>query len=1043
MDAANDAISFGPFHLDMLRGELLRSGELVSLAPKPLALLAYLAANRDRAVPKQELRKQVWPDVFVSEAALASALKDLRRALGDDGARQTVIRTLRRRGYRFVAKPSAATGDRASDSAARAPADRPKPPPFVARGRELRSLTSRAAQAARGKPRVVILSGQAGTGKTRLLEQLVAHPVCAEFAVAVGRCHSEGSLPYLPFAEALSARLIDGDESAEHVLGDAAATLRPLLQLDAADARPAEPIGQANGERDRAELFGAVFELLARLSRQRPTLLAIEDLHDADSASLDLLADLAAAASDAPASGSIPLLIVATTRPPLPGERLEETLRRLESSPLCSRLHVTGLGVGATLRLLDGLGERRTTHSRLREIRERTDGNPLYIRELVRGDRDGAPGVRDGAGECYLAAAPPMQQDGLRATISERVARLRPDCRAALTAAAFMGERFGLLTLGAVCRTGAVETLEGLREAERAGLVVGESRSFRFDHPLIREVVCDQTPESKRREIHRDVAAVFEDLYAASSGEHAMEIAHHLVRAGDLVDPARLLRYARRAGDQASSVCAWHEAARFYEAAAGVDLELPVAERASLHLRAGWAANHDYDADPCFRHYARAAEAFAEAGDDVGLAWALMYLTRARFTFPSAALGAKVDVRPLEELVARFGETHPNLRVQLLDTISEALWVAGDVEQARKTAERAVEIGALYDDDVACHHAFMGLGLAQLSQLDVRGALESWLEAAARARRSRDPWLQATPGSRIALALLHLGRIEEARERARTAAELARRAHNVGEVGFACAHLASIESVSGAFADSERHARASLSALDRSGYPWAGVFALCARACTAAHLGAWSEASGALQELVTAGRVFEKPGPAIQFLVAAYQDALTARRAPAELDPRRAVGMISALRSGRLDPYLLGAVCALAEVSDSLRDPALAETPEGMLRLAVDRGIVFTAGWIHLLPRIIARCAALGGRTDEAESWLERAIRIARGTGARVELAQSLVDRARIGLLRGDGGGASRAARDLDEALPVLQELSMHPALDEALALRLRLTDSK
>jgi len=97
-------ISFGPFQLDLSRGELMRAGHFVSLAPKPLALLLHLAANRDRAVPKQELRRHVWPDVFVSEAALASALKDLRRALGDDGAHQKVVRTLRRRGYRFVAE---------------------------------------------------------------------------------------------------------------------------------------------------------------------------------------------------------------------------------------------------------------------------------------------------------------------------------------------------------------------------------------------------------------------------------------------------------------------------------------------------------------------------------------------------------------------------------------------------------------------------------------------------------------------------------------------------------------------------------------------------------------------------------------------------------------------------------------------------------------------------------------------------------------------------------------------------------------------------
>src|SRR5258706_1000655 len=383
--------------------------------------------------------------------------------------------------------------------------------------------------------------------------------------------------------------------------------------------------------------------------------------------------------------------------------------------------------------------------------------------------------------------------------IAKRIARLTPASRDALTAAAFIGGRFGLTALGALTRASEAATRASLREAERAELVIGENRTFRFDHPLIREVILEATPERARRELHRDVAAVLEDLYAASPGEHAMEIARHLVRAGELVEPARLLDYARRAGDQAASVCAWHEAAYLFEAALGAAENLPAAERAALQLRAGLAANHDYDAETCLRHYARAADAFAEAGDDVGRARSLMYLTRARFTFPSASPDLKLDVRPLEDLVDRFGETHPALRAMLVGTISEAHWVSGEVDLAKATAERALAIGNLYDDDVVCHHAYLGLGLAQLSRLQVREALDSWLEAAARARRSRDPWLQATPGARITLALLHLGRLEEARERGRSPGELARRAHNVGELGFAFAYLASIEEVSGGF----------------------------------------------------------------------------------------------------------------------------------------------------------------------------------------------------------------------------------------------------
>jgi DNA-binding winged helix-turn-helix (wHTH) protein/tetratricopeptide (TPR) repeat protein len=1039
VDATSGGISFGPFHLDLLRGELLRGEELISLAPKPLTLLVYLAANRDRAVPKHELRRHVWPDVFVSEAALASALKDLRRALGDDGARQSVIRTLRRRGYRFVAKLDDPSAGRPRRAKRRDVAARPKPAPFVARGRELRSLTSCAAQAARGRPRVVLISGDAGAGKTRLLEQLTAHPVCAEFAVAVGRCQTGASLPYLPFAEAISARLIDGDESAEHLLGDDAPILRPLLQLDTPGPRPAESLAQANALRDRADLFAAVWSLVARLSQRRATLLAIEDLHHADSASLDLFAHLVSAIAEARASDSLPLLVVATLRTPERGERLDQLLRRLGPSPVCAEIRLAGLGVGATRRLIDGLGVPRPSHATLLGIQEATDGNPLFIREVVRATDSGQALVtRESADSSgYRADLPVPRPDGLRAAIAARVARLAPASRDALTAAAFIGERFGLLALGAVTRATEEATRAHLREAERAEIVIGEHRSFRFDHPLIREVILEATPEPTRRELHRDVAAVLEDLYASSPGEHAMEIARHLVQAGELVAPARLLDYARRAGDQASSVCAWHEAAYFHAAAVGAAEHLRAGERATLHFRAGLAANHDYDAEPCFRHYARAADLFAESRDDVGLAWSLMYLARARFTFPSVSRGAKVDVRGLEELVARFGETHPALRALLIGTIAEAHWVAGDVDAALATAERALAIGQLYDDDVVCHHAYLGLGLAQLSQLHVSEALESWLESAERARRTRDPWLLATPGPRIALALLHLGRLEEARERGRSAVDLARRAHNVGELGFACAHLASIEGVSGAFSESEHYARASLQSLDRSGRPWAAVFALSARACGAAHRGAWHEANDALDDLVAPARVPEKPGAAVLFLAAAYRELIAARRSLAEVDARRLAGMVGALRSGRLDPYVLGGVCALAEVSDALGDAALAATPEAMLRQAFGQGIVFTAGWVFLMPRILARCAALRAHWDEADDLFEQAIQSARAAGARVELALSLVDRARLRLQqRGVRRDAKRAARDLDEAIPVLEELAMRPALREVLSLR-------
>jgi hypothetical protein len=147
--------------------------------------------------------------------------------------------------------------------------------------------------------------------------------------------------------------------------------------------------------------------------------------------------------------------------------------------------------------------------------------------------------------------------------------------------------------------------------------------------------------------------------------------------------------------------------------------------------------------------------------------------------------------------------------------------------------------------------------------------------------------------------------------------------------------------------------------------------------------------------------------------------------------------MFGAIRAGRLDPYVLGSVCALAEACVPLQDAALARDGEALLRVADEAGIVFSVGGVFLVPRVIARCIAVGGRVGEAEAWFERAIAIARQCGARVELARSLLDRAKLRLdRRSSAQAAGRAALDLAEAIPILDELALRPLLREALALR-------
>ena len=261
-------ISFGEFQLDCERGVLQRAGECVDLRPKPLALLVYLAQHRTRAVPKRELLQQLWPDVFVSEMALASALKDLRRSIGDDGIRQKVVKTLRRRGYRFAAQVrDQANAPTAPRGLARPrAAERPETPIFVGRAPELAWLMERLADAAAGRPRVVLVVGEAGIGKSSLVEQLQREPECEDFEVVTGRCQVQASLPYLPFVEALRQWLLQNDESLDSPARRRAGRDSPAPAARLRHGRPAAECGDL--ER-RAKARGAVLRHLPRLREAR------------------------------------------------------------------------------------------------------------------------------------------------------------------------------------------------------------------------------------------------------------------------------------------------------------------------------------------------------------------------------------------------------------------------------------------------------------------------------------------------------------------------------------------------------------------------------------------------------------------------------------------------------------------------------------------------------------------------------------------------------------------------------------------------------
>src|SRR5262245_5218482 len=197
---------FGAFELDARRRQLLRLGRPVAIQPKPFDLLVYLIRHRDRLVTRDELLAEVWRGVHVDDEALRVTLHATRRAVDDDGVRQQVIQTVPRSGFRLVASVEEVVRARAPETDARAATASEPRTPFLGREALMAEVATLLGDVAGGASRVLLVSGEAGIGKTRALEEIAQTARSQGFRFFQGRCvESEGAPAFWPWVEILRA----------------------------------------------------------------------------------------------------------------------------------------------------------------------------------------------------------------------------------------------------------------------------------------------------------------------------------------------------------------------------------------------------------------------------------------------------------------------------------------------------------------------------------------------------------------------------------------------------------------------------------------------------------------------------------------------------------------------------------------------------------------------------------------------------------------------------------------------------------------------
>ena len=298
--ATDTTLVFLPFALDLASERLLRGSRPIPLRPKSFAVLRYLAEHPGRLVTPDELLAAIWPDVHVGRGLPKDSVLEIRRALGDRPRTPRFIETAHGRGYRFVARVS-----RGGEAAAWDTAD--TIPGMVGRHAEMGRLSAALDRVQRGARRLLFISGEAGIGKTTLLEGFRQRLAGSALWYGHGQCIEQfgAGEAYLPVLEALGRLCREPDGSS---LAAALRTRAPswLAQMPGVFADAAPAAAGSTHERMLRELADAV----EAMTVERPLVLVLEDLHWSDHSTLELLSALARRPEPAR------LLIVGTYRPP-------------------------------------------------------------------------------------------------------------------------------------------------------------------------------------------------------------------------------------------------------------------------------------------------------------------------------------------------------------------------------------------------------------------------------------------------------------------------------------------------------------------------------------------------------------------------------------------------------------------------------------------------------------------------------------------------------------------------------------------------------
>jgi DNA-binding winged helix-turn-helix (wHTH) protein/tetratricopeptide (TPR) repeat protein len=539
--------SFGAYELDENRAELRRDGKPVAIRRQSFLLLAYLIRQRPRAVSNEELLHEIWPGAHVGASTVRDAILAARRAIapGDGAAPALQIENVRGLGYRCAGPVEEQPISRVHEPD---PDELATPRAFIDREPEMAALCEACRDALRGERRVVLLHGPAGIGKTRTALELAREASALGFDVHWGRTHEgEGSPPLWLWIQVLQSWLEAHGRTALERIESGARLVAMLEGRSRPDAGTSDTVlGEASS---RFRMLDQMRRFLHGAAARRPLLLVLDDLHRADSSSIELLVFATQHLLRAR------LLVVGTHRPINPGHGLGRVLRE----PGTRSIPLQGLTRSAVHRIVAQSQGTDPDEELVARIHSDSGGNPFFVAELARAyarvDRLAPAGA--------VSEIPPGVHDAVWARISEC-----PDgCQQVLQAACLMGPELALPVLRDALGVGDAPLQEALREAEQHDLLCHGSGGYRFVHGIVRESLSARITTTDRMRLHQQIGMALEFQTAADPTRHFAELAVHFSECRALSCAQRAVSFSRRAAEVARNGFAYEEAADLYRRA--------------------------------------------------------------------------------------------------------------------------------------------------------------------------------------------------------------------------------------------------------------------------------------------------------------------------------------------------------------------------------------------------------------------------------------------------------------------------------------------